>query len=345
MAFKVKNWVTLSSSANTKVSTLQDGSLVGGPTMFGYISVTDTLATMLVADYFVAQAPILSVTDLIYAAGTDTEQFITVAGVNINTPSVITTSVTPASGDVDGPGSSTDNAIARFNGITGKIIQNSAVIVSDLDAITGVTALTVDNLNLDGNTISSTNAGGDIVVNANTTGAFEIASNATKAGIFRMREPAGSGVNFISFQTPALAANTDYTWPNAFPLVSGYQLTSTVAGVMSWELSAPGAIVDQTTTPQSMIAGTVYSANIAGLLTFTMPATAAFGDYFEVIGQGAGGWLIQMNTGQTANASSGSTSVAGSLASTNRYNSIKLMCTVANTTFTVSNAEGTITNA
>jgi hypothetical protein len=36
-----------------------------------------------------------------------------------------------ASGDVDGPSSATDNAIARFDGGTGKIIQNSAAFIAD----------------------------------------------------------------------------------------------------------------------------------------------------------------------------------------------------------------------
>ena len=36
-----------------------------------------------------------------------------------------------ASGDVDGPSSSADNAIARFDGLTGKVIQNSAAFVAD----------------------------------------------------------------------------------------------------------------------------------------------------------------------------------------------------------------------
>lgn len=39
-------------------------------------------------------------------------------------------------GDVVGPASSTDNAIARFNGATGKIIQNSAVTIGDTGVIT-----------------------------------------------------------------------------------------------------------------------------------------------------------------------------------------------------------------
>ena len=38
-------------------------------------------------------------------------------------------------GDVTGPGSSTDNALARFDGTTGKTIQNSGVIIDDSNNI------------------------------------------------------------------------------------------------------------------------------------------------------------------------------------------------------------------
>ena len=41
------------------------------------------------------------------------------------------------SGDVVGPASATDNAIARFNLGTGKVVQNSVVIVGDTGIITG----------------------------------------------------------------------------------------------------------------------------------------------------------------------------------------------------------------
>ncbi len=40
------------------------------------------------------------------------------------------------SGDVAGPASSTDNAIARFDGATGKVIQNSLATLDDLATIT-----------------------------------------------------------------------------------------------------------------------------------------------------------------------------------------------------------------
>jgi len=45
------------------------------------------------------------------------------------------------SGDVTGPASSTDNAVVRYDLTTGKIIQNSVVIISDAGAVTGVTTL------------------------------------------------------------------------------------------------------------------------------------------------------------------------------------------------------------
>jgi hypothetical protein len=40
-------------------------------------------------------------------------------------------SITSLGGDVDGPASSTDNAVARFDGTTGKLIQNSGVTIED----------------------------------------------------------------------------------------------------------------------------------------------------------------------------------------------------------------------
>lgn len=40
-------------------------------------------------------------------------------------------------GDVSGPGSSTDNALPRFDGAGGDTLQNSGVLVSDSDEISG----------------------------------------------------------------------------------------------------------------------------------------------------------------------------------------------------------------
>lgn len=48
-------------------------------------------------------------------------------------------------GDVVGPGSSTDNAIARYDETTGNLIQNSGVIIDDSDNVTGVLSIEIGN--------------------------------------------------------------------------------------------------------------------------------------------------------------------------------------------------------
>ena len=51
---------------------------------------------------------------------------------------------TDAGGDVVGPASATDNAIARFDTTTGKLIQNSVVVVNDAGTMSGVESLVFD---------------------------------------------------------------------------------------------------------------------------------------------------------------------------------------------------------
>lgn len=234
-----------------------------------------------------------------------------------------------------------------------KTLASSATTATELGYVAGVTSaiqtqldtkLDEGNLAVSANTISSTNAGGDIILSPLTTGQVEIGANATRASRLRFREDTDNGVNYITIGAPAtLAGNTDYDLPAAYPTVSGQVLASTTAGVTAWISPSDEIVVDQTTTPVSIVADIVYIANNVGLVTLNVPASAAVGDSFTVIGQGAGGWLVRMNTGQVANLNSSATSSAGSLASTNRYNCIKLMCTVANTTFTVISSSGTIT--
>lgn len=55
-----------------------------------------------------------------------------------NGAGTITISYTATSGDVFGPASSTDNAICRFDGTTGKLIQNSSASIDDNGNITVV---------------------------------------------------------------------------------------------------------------------------------------------------------------------------------------------------------------
>ncbi len=68
-----------------------------------------------------------------------------IAGTGITYTSGVLSVVASLGGDVVGPGSSTDNAIARFNLATGKLLQNSAVLVDDSGNMTGIGLMKVGN--------------------------------------------------------------------------------------------------------------------------------------------------------------------------------------------------------
>jgi len=86
------------------------------------------------------------------------------AGTGISTtgtyPNFTITNTSPSlGGDVVGPASATDNAVARFDSTTGKLIQNSVVIVSDAGAVTGVTTLAAST-SVTTPIVQATNSGG-----------------------------------------------------------------------------------------------------------------------------------------------------------------------------------------
>lgn len=86
-----------------------------------------------------------------------------------NTTGVITNSSPSLGGDVVGPASATDNAIARFDTTTGKLLQNSVVTVSDTGAIAGATTITnLDYLDFD-TAYNTTLGAGQLGWNGNDT--------------------------------------------------------------------------------------------------------------------------------------------------------------------------------
>jgi hypothetical protein len=96
------------------------------------------------------------------------------AGTGISTsgtyPNFTITNTSPsAGGDVVGPASATDNAIARFDTTTGKLIQNSTVTVSDAGVVDGVTHMNnVDYIDFD-TTYATTLGAGQLGWNGNDT--------------------------------------------------------------------------------------------------------------------------------------------------------------------------------
>lgn len=105
-----------------------------------------------------------------------------------------------------------------------------------------------------------------------------------------------------------------------------------------------------TTTSQSAAVNNGYITNNAALVTVTLPATAAIGDYVLIQGSGAGGWRLAQNAGQSIAWNAGgvagvditTTGVTGHLQSTDRYDSVEVMCITANTGWVVRNAKGNL---
>ncbi len=137
--------------------------------------------------------------------------------------------------------------------------------------------------------------------------------------------------------------------PTASTLSAGSGVTITnAAGSITISSTGGGfSTVDQTTTPVTMVASTQYIADNAGLVTLTLPAVAAIGDTFRIIGKGAGGWLMGQAAGQTSHVGNQPTTlgVTGSVASTNQWDVITIICVTANTTFSVQVNQGNVTIA
>jgi hypothetical protein len=84
------------------------------------------------------------------SAETTTDTLTLIPGSNITitadagTDSITINSTASGSGNVVGPASATDNAIARYDGITGELIQSSTVTISDAGAIANVDSIAFD---------------------------------------------------------------------------------------------------------------------------------------------------------------------------------------------------------
>lgn len=156
-----------------------------------------------------------------------------------------------------------------------------------------------------------------------------------------------SGAFYTAFKAQTQTANITYTLPVADG-TSGQVLTTDGTGGLSWSAAGGGTLsyTEVTGTSQAMAVNHSYGANNAALVTNTLPATAAVGDEIEVVGIGAGGWLIAQNASQTIvfNSTTSTTAgVGGSVASQDRYDTIRLKCIVANTTWLVIWSKGTFT--
>lgn len=169
---------------------------------------------------------------------------------------------TLTAGDVNGPASSTDNAIARFDSTTGKLLQNSSASITDLGQASFVGYAQVT---------ANTGAG--------TSGYLELQSN-----------DAGSGTKTLRIQ-PSNAATTStqtYTFPTDYG--SGGQFLSTDgSGNLSWATGGGGGSGGPVLESQIQISQNyTISSNTNGLSV--SPVTVAAG-YSVTVGTGQA-WMI-----------------------------------------------------
>lgn len=119
--------------------------------------------------------------------------------------------------------------------------------------------------------------------------------------------------------------------------VSGNPTITATATAFAWN--------DVTGTSASAAVNNGYQANNAGLVTITLPVSAAQFSVIRVSGLGAGGWLVAQNSGQSIiyGTSTSTTGVTGSISSSHRYDTVELLCVTANTTWKVISVTGSIT--
>lgn len=154
-----------------------------------------------------------------------------------------------------------------------------------------------------------------------------------------------TGLALTDGQLPIGSTGAD---PVAATITAGTGISVTNgAGSITIASTGVGSLVwnDLAGTTQTAVVNNGYIISNAALSTVTIPGTAAEGSVFGVAGKGAGGWVLQMNTGQTVHFGNAASSSAGSLASTNQWDSVVILCVTANTTFIVLNAVGNLTVA
>ena len=161
-----------------------------------------------------------------------------------------------ASGDVVGPGTSTDDALAKFDSTTGKVIQNSNAILTDAGVLTATTF--VGNLTgnasgtaatVTGATQSAITALGTIASLVATTadingGTFEgiVGGTTPGAGTFTqvditaqgdLRLQDTTGGEYVAIQAPAAVTSWTLTLPTDDGTASQF-LQTDGAGVSTW---------------------------------------------------------------------------------------------------------------
>lgn len=157
-----------------------------------------------------------------------------------------------------------------------------------------------------------------------------------------------SAVNNVVLSAGQVLVGTTASDPSAATITGagGITVNSTSGAIQIVGTGTGLTWVDQSSASVTMAVNTAYvSDDGASLVTLTLPSTAALGAIFGVVGKGSGLWKIAQQAGQSILFGNQTTTVGtgGYLASTLTNDVVWLVCTTANTTFTVYGSIGNIT--
>lgn len=184
----------------------------------------------------------------------------------------------------------TDNAVARYDTTAGAVLQNSGVTITDADVCNGITQLNVDNLRLDGNTVSSTDTNGDVTIEPNGTGNINLSSDA----VLQSEAAAGVSVSYSLINSSNTASATAfYNAQVAGATASDAYYKAEVASGQAWTWGLDNSASDEYSLSASATLGTseVFHISPAGNVNFT-----------NTVSGSAGTWVFT-NTSNTASTS------------------------------------------
>lgn len=175
-------------------------------------------------------------------------------------------------GGVVGPASATDNALCRFDGTTGKLIQNSVAILTDAGDLSGLNTLVVANLSMGASDIQNLSASIDfalvaaaanrnLVLAANGTGAINIKNSSLSGSNIPLNFYNGDNTHFVGFKAGTLTTDTTWIWPIADG-TNGQFIKTNGAGQLSF---AAGGTVTSITAGSNLTGGTITGSGTIAL--------------------------------------------------------------------------------
>ena len=256
------SWGTVTSGSGTVTSVAATAgtgiSITGSPiTTSGTLNITNTAPDQTVA---IASGTGISATGTypnFTVTNTAPDQVVALTGAGTTTisgtyPNFTITSADSKVGDVVGPASATDNAIARYDTTTGKLIQNSVVTVDDTGAVTGVTTLAAST-SVTTPIVQATNSGGLALKNS--------------AGTTQLSVGAGGGDNVsINVSTNINGANAQI---DISPTGTGHvHIKPTGTGSLEIAPTNVGTINNMTIGATTARNASVVDLSVTGTLSF-----------------------------------------------------------------------------